>query len=347
MAQSGDKGAKSGTYKVVDRSLLLPLLKPHVWEPLAAHIPPRISANSITLLGSLCAALALLVVLLADPARPGWYALAAFFVFAYFNLDNLDGAHARRTGRSAPMGEFIDHWLDTLNGGLIVWAVAHAIALPPWAIVVVLASNTVAFYGTFAEQQLTGNLHMGLFGNIEGLVITTGLLLGMAIFGPEPITQVALAGPITVAWAMTIWTLLQNSWTAISSTWRCGRGYAGWLPLLLSLASIGVWHGWAGLSLAAAATLVVLSNAVFSGSRIVTCVAGAPGPPWGALCALALATGAVLCLVLQPGAVTRSVIGWGAVATLAACAAHDFRRAAQARAQDLLPDEILGWFFVK
>ena len=343
---AGDPKEKDkGGYSVVDASLLLPYLKPRVWEPVAARIPDRVSANTITLAGSLCALACLMVVLLMPPEQPGWYALAAFFVFGYLNLDNLDGAHARRTGRSAPMGEFIDHWLDTANGGLVAWAVACAIQLPPWAILAVLASNTVAFHGTFAEQQLTGDLHMGLFGNIEGLVIAIALLLAIALFGTAPVADVKLLGPITFAWAMAIWTLAQNSWTAIASTVRCGRGYGAWLPLLLSLAATALWFVTGEVPFVPIAVMMVLINTLFSGGRIVTAILGVAGPAFDRLVTAVIVAGAGLSLGLGLTAEVQAALAWAAVAVLAGCVSWDFVRTARGRAQDLQRDELLGWFF--
>jgi len=43
---------------------------------------------------------------------PGLYYLSALLFFVSLTADNVDGPHARRTGQTSPLGEFLDHRLD-------------------------------------------------------------------------------------------------------------------------------------------------------------------------------------------------------------------------------------------
>src|SRR5262245_19201942 len=98
-------GAK---YVVQDNSILTPILKRWVWAPMIPRIPDHVSANTLTIMGTVLSASAYAMTVI-FPASRLTCAIAALLVFAYLTLDNLDGAHARRTGTSSPLGEFLDH----------------------------------------------------------------------------------------------------------------------------------------------------------------------------------------------------------------------------------------------
>ena len=334
-------------YSVADRSLLLPLLKPRVWEPIVGYIPAWVSANSISLVGSLFALAALIVALQTDPAQPGWYALSGLFVFIYTNLDNLDGAHARRTGRCAPMGEFIDHWLDTANSGVVIWAVAIALQLPAWAILVLLASNATAFHGTFAEQQTTGNLYMGPFGNLEGLMLASALLVAIGQLGTDLFAHRQWLGPVTIAWALTAWSVLMNTWTAASTASRCDGGHSSWVPMLLSMSAAITWQVVGDVPLLPIAALLVLCNTVYTGRRIVAHVLGEANPRLGGFTFAVMTAAAAVCLLLDLPAVAQEGVAWASVVLVTGRVAADFVRTARTRSMDLQPDEFLGWFFAR
>ena len=128
-------------YVVRDRSVLLPLYKRFVVDPLLPAIPRRVHPNLITHVGHLVNALGV-AVLVASHARPAWTYLAAIAaVQVYVFCDNADGGHARRTKQCSPGGELLDHGLDLLNVTYIAIVAALALgATAAWtaAIVIVL-----------------------------------------------------------------------------------------------------------------------------------------------------------------------------------------------------------------
>ncbi|MCO4761849.1 MAG: CDP-alcohol phosphatidyltransferase family protein [Myxococcales bacterium] len=344
-ATARDASSKS-SYQVVDHSILLRLLKPYVWEPIAAHIPTWVSANTISIVGALSAVAALVSVMLTDSSQPGWYALASLFVAIYINLDNLDGAHARRTGRSAPMGEFIDHWMDTISSGIVIWAVTYAIQLPPWIIVALLCTNTLAFYATYLEQQTTGHMHMGMLGNLEGLVIVAVILAAVSVFGVEIFSEYQIFGLLTASWALAIWTMLQCAWTALTCSWRTRSDGLSWVALLLALGAAFAWMRWGEVPLVPVAITVVFCNSAFSGRRLVAHILKEP-PRAGRSAALLVMAGAGLSLGLDLAANHQETLAWVVASLLMMQAAFDFVRTTRGRSQDLQPNEFLGWFFAR
>src|SRR5436190_10189796 len=105
-------------YRVEDRSLVYGPLKRIVWTPMLRWVPLKMSANTLTLLGSLMCAVASLLLLFLPLSRAAW-GVASILYFSYLCFDNLDGMHARRTSGGTPLGEVLDHWLDSINGVLM------------------------------------------------------------------------------------------------------------------------------------------------------------------------------------------------------------------------------------
>ena len=132
-------------YDSAQQSLLLPLYRKFFWGPLLRWIPRSLAPNAMTLISTLCCATSFA---LAATLRDSPLALlaAAGLVVAYFTLDNLDGAQARRLGRSSRLGEFLDHWLDTLNNGFVVLGACLAADLPGLLSLGVLACGSLAFF---------------------------------------------------------------------------------------------------------------------------------------------------------------------------------------------------------
>jgi len=84
------------------------------------YVPLWAAPNFITLVGLMAMVVAYAIAYTYSPdftqPLPRWlYAYAAFTLFAYQTIDNLDGRQARRTGNSSPLGLLFDHGVDALN----------------------------------------------------------------------------------------------------------------------------------------------------------------------------------------------------------------------------------------
>src|SRR5258706_3990675 len=147
-------------YLCEDKSVTYPVLKKYLWAPCLRFIPMRRSANSITLLGNLCSVVAF--VFLALTPHTGATGLAfllpAAAIFLYLSLDNIDGAQARRSGSSSPLGEFLDHWCDAFNTGFLVLGYCFAMNVPAWQSRLVLRLAGGAYFAATWEHRTTGGL---------------------------------------------------------------------------------------------------------------------------------------------------------------------------------------------
>lgn len=168
------------TYKSINNGLADKYLLHHVWKVGIELIPKRMSANAVSILGSMCCWAAFLVLAglpfgplpLFAPHRAWVFGLVGALLFLYQTLDALDGIQARRVGSSGPLGEFVDHWFDSINAFMIPLGMALAFpAVPP-----VLAAVSVFLYGIadlISGRSIVkrGMLEFGAFSSEEGLCL--------------------------------------------------------------------------------------------------------------------------------------------------------------------------------
>lgn len=158
----------SSSYAVDDRELFIGFFKRHVWKPIIPKIPASITPNALTYSGIACVLLAVLCALLAPTVhRVLWYA-SALFLFLYCNFDNLDGAHARRTGQTSPLGEVLDHGLDGIATGSFFFISALIITPDVRIRCAIVMLGMIGYSITFFEQFHCGKLVIPLFGQMGG-----------------------------------------------------------------------------------------------------------------------------------------------------------------------------------
>ena len=261
-------GSEALVYKADDRSLLLPAYRRWLIEPLLPLIPRSVTPNAITHTGHLLNLVGTATLLALWPKR-GWpFAFAAVLVQLYIWCDNVDGAHARRTGQCSALGELLDHGLDSLNVAYISFLSALVLSAPPmwWIAVTLLISGAASL--TYWEQTKTGVFRLGMLNQIESGVLLSIFLLVVAVLGTD-IVHTPLALGITVGSAMLLWTAAQIGVGMLRSITRVGRaaGVGAILPAvvlvaigiaILAVASVGA------LSTVAAVTVGTAVNVFFA-----------------------------------------------------------------------------------
>ena len=105
-------------YESAQDSILRPYYKRFVWGPLLALIPPTVAPNTLTLVSIATCGASFVIAATSAHSTPAMV-LAALLVLTYLSLDNIDGEQARRSSRSSRLGEFLDHWMDTINNGFV------------------------------------------------------------------------------------------------------------------------------------------------------------------------------------------------------------------------------------
>ncbi|MBW2230199.1 MAG: CDP-alcohol phosphatidyltransferase family protein [Deltaproteobacteria bacterium] len=284
MSESENTGERKYSYQNAQESILLPFYGRFVWEPLLEIIPRTLSPNAITLISTLCC-FGSFVLAATGPDDPIALVVAAILVFTYMTLDNIDGAQARRTGRSSRLGEFLDHWLDTFNNGWVVLGACLAAGLEPILALGVLAAGTLAFLAVQLELQTTGVFRMGRIGDVEGNTVVSLLYLLLAATGPELFRAAPIPGLPPIAVWLGLAVAGQALMTFASALRRTEGHRFDLLPCTLLFALLYLWALHHDLSPFIYLTLGFFVNPICTSRPVRDRVLGSPGPPthWIAL----------------------------------------------------------------
>jgi phosphatidylglycerophosphate synthase len=238
------------SYKGINNGLADRYIFRHWWPVAMRAIPARMSANAVSILGSLFCWLAfailagLVVGPMADfaPTHPWIFGVAALCVFLYQTLDALDGIQARKTGASGPLGEFVDHWFDSINAFMIPLGLALAFpSIPGAAAALVILLCGMADWTNVRAILKRGVLEFGPISSEEALTLTYLFLLLIWFLGygfwasPSPV----LGFP--PAWIIYILAALSFA-TSIIINLRHSLEELGWLLIALAtLLPMAVW----------------------------------------------------------------------------------------------------------
>jgi CDP-diacylglycerol--glycerol-3-phosphate 3-phosphatidyltransferase/CDP-diacylglycerol--inositol 3-phosphatidyltransferase len=142
------------------------------------------------------------------------------FITCFVFSDLIDGAMARKTGRSSSFGAFLDSTLDRVGDGAIFGGLALYFAGPGdsrlylWLTMVCLVMGSVTSYARARAESLGYTAQVGIAERSDRLVailVMTGL--GAIFDVPELmyVTLWALAAASTVTVGQRIWTVRQQA----------------------------------------------------------------------------------------------------------------------------------------
>ncbi|EMC98532.1 hypothetical protein BAUCODRAFT_429137 [Baudoinia panamericana UAMH 10762] len=170
---------KEYQYSGVDHSLISRyVLKPYWWSQVIKVFPLSVAPNAITLAGFGFVIINILTMLYYTPTLdqdcPPWvYASWSIGLFLYQTFDAIDGAQARRTRQSGPLGELFDHGVDALNTCLETLLFAATMKLgQTWRTMFPLFGTLLTFYVQTWDEYHTKTLTLGLMsGPVEGVLL--------------------------------------------------------------------------------------------------------------------------------------------------------------------------------
>lgn len=172
------------SYRVDDQELLLDFYRKALWNRMVPHIPRRITPNQLTLMGQACALGAAACSAVASHGGPGWLlVLSSFLLLAYLTFDNLDGAHARRTGQTSHLGEFLDHGLDGLASTAVLLIMCIILQITGVMFAAICSLAAIGFAFLFWEQFRTGLLVIPRVSSTEGVTLLMVIQIIMAFAG--------------------------------------------------------------------------------------------------------------------------------------------------------------------
>lgn len=230
-------------YKVDDQELLLGFYKAVLWNRMVPRIPRAITPNTITIVGQIMGLLAVVFAWLAVSGHPVGYLLSALSLLTYLTFDNIDGAHARRTGRCSPLGEFLDHGLDGVASGAVLLTTGLVLRVDPIPLVLLCVLGAVGFSMVFWEQYRTGHLVIPKVSSTEGVTFLILIQLALLIFG-DPATLNFSESGFNVAHAIVVIVLVGYAAALAPPIVRAAQhGVRPWelIPLALVAGSFAVY----------------------------------------------------------------------------------------------------------
>jgi len=264
---------KDYSYHVEEKSITQNTLIRVLWNPIVEKIPSSITPNSITVCGAIFVFISGFFVWFAVQGHPWAYLGTALFIFLYMTCDNIDGIHARRTGQSSQLGEFLDHWLDALAMVVINMGIIFSLEINDCFLLMVAISVTLSFFATIWEHYHTGVFYSGRLGTNEGLLLIICLYLFLFFVPKAHWVQYQNPTTLSIGSAIAYLTLISCTITTIKIIVRVGKKFLDYPPLLLTIVGILVLttHG---LDLYFAAGAILLSNAIFSGPFLIKRLTG-------------------------------------------------------------------------
>jgi len=233
-----DSPTSKKTYTVEDRELLLGVYKKLLWDRLVLRIPDAIRPNSITLMGQVCAVIGVVSAGFASYVHPLLYGVSAIAWLAYLTADNVDGPHARRTGQTSVLGEFLDHGLDGFANGAVLLTTCFVLHIEGLWMALFLALGAVGFVVTFWEQYRTGRLVLPELSSTEGVTVVMILEIIACVFQEPEWLNLDLTG-----WNFSVglmsFVLLGYAVAIVQPVWRAKRAGAAIFELLYVFSVLG------------------------------------------------------------------------------------------------------------
>ncbi|PHH87349.1 hypothetical protein CDD83_8985 [Cordyceps sp. RAO-2017] len=215
---------KEYKYSAVDRSLVSKyVLKPFYTHVVIKCFPMRMAPNLITLTGFMFVVANVLTMLWYTPTLdqdcPPWvYYSWAVGLFLYQTFDAVDGAQARRTKQSGPLGELFDHGVDALNTCLEVLLFAASQNLGQgWKTVATLFASLFTFYVQTWDEYHTKTLTLGIVnGPVEGVLLLASVFALTGYLGGAHVWQQSametLGVPATLGLPRVLYRLSFTEW---------------------------------------------------------------------------------------------------------------------------------------
>ncbi len=289
-------------YELDERSVTQHWLTDHVWVPLARRIPAWVRPNTITAAGAVFM-LASLVFVRTALAGNRWGCLgAALCTLAYFACDNLDGPHARRTGQTSHLGEFLDHWLDSFNGAVIAMGTALCLGVHGPLLLIYVAGVALSYFATIWEQHHTGTFHSERLGSNEAILVGTGVYLVLFAFPNVAWLSFkpALSNPVLY---LVLFAASVSWYTLFKVLYRTHERLLSFLPMLLTTVVLLVLALADIIGARWAAAGMLAANALFCGSLLIDRLTGIKSHARGLVASCA----SMLCLALalaRPGSLS-------------------------------------------
>lgn len=182
---------KRHQYSSEDYSILTRLVLGRYWNWVIKFVPMTVAPNTITLLGGVSMAVSTLFTLILDPSLSSsrtrlLHLLNAVCLFFYSTMDSIDGKQAARTSSESPLGQLMDHGIDSLVTAFLVITLSSSIGLGTGRdFVLLLLLVYMVFYCMTLYEKFTSKMVFGYInGPSEGIMFCVAIHIAAFFFGP-------------------------------------------------------------------------------------------------------------------------------------------------------------------
>jgi ethanolaminephosphotransferase len=330
-----------GEYHCQDNSILVPVFKRILWGPMLPLIPEKVSANTLTLLGTGLSVLAYFITVFVPASRLS-VAIVGLLIFAYLTLDNIDGAHARRTKTSSPLGEFLDHWLDALNNTLLFMGAINVWQIPDDRAVFIMVFAVLAYTLTFWEQRVTGRIHMAQLGNVEGIFTVILFYFAGAIFGPQTMIDTKLIFNQTIIDIFWISAVINVTVTSAGAVWRVRRRFMDVVELAAPVVAMALWYKFGSIGARPACYVMTLLSPALAGRLLIARVTRQDNVGPDRFMIISSVGAAIGCIAFQPAANVQMVLATLILGYAMLHVSADFVLTVRRLGEHLRPGELLS-----
>ena len=323
-------------YELQDRSFSERWLGRLFWDPIARRLPRRLHPNYITVAGFVSALTGLVFVWLALHGHRVGYLGAGASVLGWFAADNVDGRHARRTGQTSALGEFLDHWFDLFTSLIVTFTAVMFLRLDGVWLFVLAGVIAAGYFASMWEQRHSGVFHIEEVGANEAMLVLMSLYV-VLFFLPDSRWLVWGQQAFNVATVVLAIVLLAGTWTLIAAIRRCRGPVREFLPLVLAaitMSVLGIRGVWTEPTAAAG---ILVMHGLLAGPLILTRLSGEEAKWRGPIISAAAAV-ALLGLILWPDASAvfwaRQTVMWSLATVVALILAWDISQAARTLVAD-------------
>lgn len=186
----GVANVKSYQYSGTDRSLLYRFYFVPVIKFLINYFPTWLAPNLITFGGLLLNVAAHIAITYYNPTldqpMPQWvYLFVGFCLHLYQWLDNIDGAQARRTKSSSPLGLLFDHGTDSICGTMSTITIAAVLQTGyTWRLLALWSCTFIPFVCATWEEYYTGTLYLGVINGPSDGIFLCAVFAWLAAYNP-------------------------------------------------------------------------------------------------------------------------------------------------------------------
>lgn len=188
---------KRHQYSSEDHSILSRLVLRRYWNWVMKFVPMTVAPNTITLIGGISMAVSTVLTLMLDPSLSSprtrfLHLINALCLFFYSTMDSIDGKQAARTLSASPLGQLMDHGIDSLVAALLVITLSSSIGLGTGRdFVLLLLLIYMVFYCMTLYEKFTSKMVFGYInGPSEGVMFCVAVHMVAFLFGPSTFSAI-------------------------------------------------------------------------------------------------------------------------------------------------------------